>query len=63
MKQSKQTKKSNSVSNKSNSATEKKHYYVNIEGEDVEIQVKDEGEYSCILNCLEGYYIYGIDCE
>lgn len=46
-----------------NKSTEKKKYFVNIEGEDVEVNVKNDSEYSCLLNCLEGYYIYGNGCE
>lgn len=37
-----------------------KEYYVNIDGEDVKVDVKSDSEYVCLLNCLEGYYIYGI---
>lgn len=38
-------------------------YFVNIDGEDIKVDVKNDSEYSCLLNCLEGYYIYGNDCE
>lgn len=38
-------------------------YYVNIDGEDIKVDVKNDSEYSCLLNCLEGYYIYGNGCE
>ena len=38
-------------------------YFVNINGEVVKVDVKNEEEYSCLLNCLEGYYIYGIGRE
>lgn len=42
-----------------NSPEHDKSYYVNIDGEDIKVDVKNDSEYSCILNCLEGYYIYG----
>ncbi len=36
-----------------------KEYYVNIDGKPVKVDVNSDEEYSCLLNCLEGYYIYG----
>lgn len=44
----------------SNKMESEKEYYVNIDGEDVKVDVKSDEEYSCLLNCLEGYYVYGI---
>ena len=38
-------------------------YSVIIEGEEIEVDVNIDEEYSCLLNCLEGYYIYGIGRE
>ena len=37
-----------------------KEYYVDIDGKSVKVDIENDEEYSCILNCLEGYYIYGI---
>ena len=34
-----------------------------IEGVEIEVDVNSDEEYSCLLNCLEGYYIYGIGRE
>lgn len=47
----------------SNNLEHDKSYYVNIDGEDIEVDVKNDSEYSCLLNCLEGYYIYGNGCD
>ena len=33
---------------------------MDIDGKSVKVDVENDEEYSCILNCLEGYYIYGI---
>ena len=50
----------NSIIDADKSPVDAKEYYVNIEGENVKVDVKNDEEYSCLLNCLEGYYIYGI---
>ncbi|MBO4821547.1 MAG: hypothetical protein J5548_08795 [Prevotella sp.] len=71
MKQEKQNeseKQDGIVSNETNEAIENNSgYYVNIDGEDVKVDIKSDEEYSCLLNCLEGYYLYGNgrdeDCE
>ena len=36
-----------------------KKYYVNIDGEVVEVECENDSEYSCLINCLEGYYFFG----
>lgn len=46
-----------------NNPEQNQPYYVNIDGEDIKVYVKNDSEYSCLLNCLEGYYIYGNGCE
>ena len=38
-------------------------YYVDIDGETVKVDFKSDEEYSCLLNCMEGYFIYGIGRE
>lgn len=38
-------------------------YYVNIDGEDVEVECDSDSAYSCLLNCLEGYYFFNEDEE
>ena len=43
--------------------TTEKEYYVNIDGEEVRVDVEDDSAYGCLLNCLEGYYMYGGDEE
>lgn len=34
-------------------------YSVIIEGEEIEVDVNNPEEYSCLLNCLEGYCYFG----
>ncbi|MDO4957959.1 MAG: hypothetical protein Q4E68_01715 [Prevotellaceae bacterium] len=46
-----------------NNSEQDQSYYVNIDGEDIKVDVKNDSEYSCLLNCLEGYYIYGNGSE
>lgn len=46
-----------------NNPVQDQSYYVNIDGEDIKVDAKNDSEYSCLLNCLEGYYIYGNGCE
>lgn len=63
MKQEKQNENVNqngNVLNETNEAIDSSSgYYVNIDGEDIKVDVKSDEEYSCLLNCLEGYYLYG----
>lgn len=44
-------------------ALEDKKYFAYIDGEIVEVDVKSDEEYACLMNCLEGYYLYGGDSE
>ena len=46
--------------NEQETSKDDKEYYVDIDGKSVKVDVENDEEYSCILNCLEGYYIYGI---
>ena len=46
--------------NEQETSKDDKEYYVDIDGMSVKVDVENDEEYSCILNCLEGYYIYGI---
>ena len=48
---------------KANNPEQDEAYYVNIDSEDIKVDVKNDSEYSCLLNCLEDYYIYGNGCE
>ena len=36
---------------------------MDIDGKSVKVDVENDEEYSCVLNCLEGYYIYGIGSD
>ena len=46
--------------NEQETSKDDKEYYVDIDGKSVKVDVENDEEYSCILNCLESYYIYGI---
>lgn len=42
---------------------EKKNYYAYIDGGIVEVDVKNDEKYACLMNCLKGYYMYVGDEE
>lgn len=46
--------------NEQETSKDNKEYHMGIDGKSDKVDIVNDEEYSCLLNCLKDYYIYGI---